>query len=99
MMRLALAALTIIALATPLRAAGRPMTADDLLAIKGVSDPQVSPDGLWVVYVVSELDRATEKTNSDLWVVAVAGGEPRRMTNIHGGGASTRRRPAGRHVS
>ena len=38
------------------------MTVDDLLAIKAVSDPQVSPDGTWVVYVVGELDRATEKT-------------------------------------
>ena len=33
------------------------MTVDDLLAVKAVSDPQVSPDGTLVVYVVSELDR------------------------------------------
>jgi hypothetical protein len=26
-------------------AAGRPMTIDDLLAVKSVSDPQLSPDG------------------------------------------------------
>ena len=38
--------------------AARPMTIDDLLAVKGVADPQLSPDGSMVVYVVSELDRA-----------------------------------------
>ena len=29
------------------------MTVEDLLAVKGVSDPQVSPDGSLVVYVVT----------------------------------------------
>jgi dipeptidyl aminopeptidase/acylaminoacyl peptidase len=89
----------ILVMAGPLWAAGRPMTVDDLLAIKGVSDPQVSPDGLWVVYVVSELDRATDKTNSDLWVVAVAGGEPRRLTTMPGADAHPRWSPDGRTIA
>ena len=72
-MRLLLALLIMLMAASPLWAAGRPMTVDDLLAVKAVSDPQVSPDGKLVVYVVSELDRATDKTNSDLWLVPVAG--------------------------
>ena len=54
-MRLILSLLVLLTLTAPLFAAGRPMTVDDLLAVKGVSDPQVSPDGRWVVYVVSEL--------------------------------------------
>ena len=29
------------------------MTVEDLLAVKGVSDPQISPDGSLVVYVVT----------------------------------------------
>ena len=33
---------------------GRPMTIDDLLAVKTVADPQISPDGELVVYSVSE---------------------------------------------
>ena len=50
------------------------MTVEDLLAVKGVSDPQLSPDGSLVVYVVSELDRATQKNNSSLWLVPASGG-------------------------
>ena len=40
------------------------MTVDDLLAVKSVSDPQVSPDGKLVVYVVSELDRSTRASRT-----------------------------------
>ena len=47
--------LPVIATCSP---TGRPMTIDDLLAVKGVADPQLSPDGSLVVYVVSELDRS-----------------------------------------
>ena len=64
--------------------AARPMTIDDLLAVKGVADPQLSPDGSMVVYVVSELDRSTDKTNSSLWLVPASGGEPKRLTTAPG---------------
>src|SRR3954464_7993702 len=79
--------------------AARPMTVDDLLAVKGVSDPQVSPDGRWVVYVVSELDRATDKTNSDLWLVPYAGGEPKRLTTSDGTDNHPRWRPDGKEIA
>ena len=75
-MRLLLALLLVMMAASPVLAAGRPMTVDDLLAVKGVADPQISPDGTLVVYVVSELDRATNKNNSSLWLVPVSGGQP-----------------------
>ena len=65
-MRILLAILLVAIVANPLFAAGRPMTVEDLLAVKGVSDPQISPDGSLVVYVVTELDRATQKNTSNL---------------------------------
>ncbi len=48
-------------------------TVEDLLNVKGVSDPQVSPDGSLVVYVVTELDHATQKNNSNLCLVPASG--------------------------
>lgn len=86
-------------LPTPLFAAGRPITVDDLLAVKGVADPQVSPDGKWVVYVVSELDRDSGKSNSDLWLVAVSGGEPRRLTTAPGADNHPRWSPDGKTIA
>ncbi len=91
--------LLLIASAHPALAAGRPMTIDDLLAIKSVSDPQISPDGKSVVYVVSELDRATDKSNSDLWLVPAAGGEPKRLTTSEGTDNHPRWRPDGQAIA
>ncbi len=78
---------------------GRPMTIDDLLAIKSVSDPQISPDGESVVYVVSELDRATDKTDSTLWLIPTAGGEPKRMTTAPGTNNHPRWSPDGKTLA
>ncbi|SIN93021.1 Dipeptidyl aminopeptidase/acylaminoacyl peptidase [Singulisphaera sp. GP187] len=98
-MRPLLGTLAILMLTTPLMAASRPMTIDDLLAVKSVSEPQVSPDGQWVVYVVSELDRATEKTNSDLWLVSTKGGEPKRLTTAPGADNHPRWSPDGKTIA
>jgi dipeptidyl aminopeptidase/acylaminoacyl peptidase len=78
------AVLIVLQIAVPLFAAGRPMTVEDLLAVKGVSDPQISADGSLVVYVVTELDRATQKNNSNLWLVPTAGGQPKQVTTAAG---------------
>jgi dipeptidyl aminopeptidase/acylaminoacyl peptidase len=79
--------------------AARPMTVDDLLAVKAVSDPQVSPDGQWVVYVVGEIDREAGKTNSDLWLVPAAGGEPKRLTTATGADNHPRWSPDGKTIA
>ena len=60
--------------------AARPISVEDLLAFRRVSDPQPSPDGKWIVYVVSEVEYADNRTNSDLWIVPTAGGTPRPLT-------------------
>lgn len=98
-MRMALGLLVLLTLVTPASGAGRPISVNDLLALRSVSDPQVSPDGRWVVYVVSELDRATDKTNSDLWLVAVSGGEPKRLTTAAGADNHPRWSPDGQTIA
>ena len=44
--------------------------------MKSVSGPVVSPEGEWVVYAVRARDMEEDKSNSQLWVVPTAGGEP-----------------------
>src|SRR3954451_5981045 len=98
-MRLTLGLLMALSLPASTFAAGRPMNVDDLLAVKSVSDPQVSPDGKLVVYVVSELDRSTEKSNSDLYLIPFAGGEPRRLTTSTGADNHPRWSPDGKSIA
>ncbi len=59
--------------------ASRPMTFDDLLAFRRVGEPALSPDGQWLAYAESEVLKDENRTQSDLWLVPVAGGAPRRL--------------------
>src|SRR6266568_9438979 len=61
--------------------ARRPMEFDDLLRTQRLSDPQVSPDGKSVAYVVTKADKAENRTDSDIWRVPLAGGEARQLTS------------------
>ncbi len=59
----------------------RPMTIDDLFRFQRVSDPQISPDGKHVVYVITKVDLANNSTNADLWLAATDGSTaPRQLT-------------------
>jgi dipeptidyl aminopeptidase/acylaminoacyl peptidase len=58
----------------------RPMTVEDVLELKNVGDPQISPDGQWVAYVVTEIDFDENASNSDVWIVSTEGGSPVQLT-------------------
>lgn len=60
-------------------ALARPIELEDLFRLKRVSDPQLSPDGATVAYVVTEVLKAENRTQSDIWLVPASGGEPRRL--------------------
>ena len=85
----ALALFVAVHVGWPLAAQPRPMQLEDLFRLKRVGDPQISPDGKKVAYVVTEVLKDENRTNSDLWLTstdraapAAAGGAwPRRLTN------------------
>lgn len=58
----------------------RGLTLEDVLALKSVSDAQVSPDGKLVAYVVTSADMKENANDADVWLVSTAGGEPVRLT-------------------
>jgi dipeptidyl aminopeptidase/acylaminoacyl peptidase len=60
--------------------ARRAMVPQDLTRIRFVSDPRISPDGRRVAFVVTTLSEERDECLSSIWVVDVAGGEPRRFT-------------------
>ena len=57
--------------------ARRPMTPEDLFRIRFVSDPQISPDGRRVAFVVTTLSEARDEYLSTIWMVGADGGEVR----------------------
>src|SRR5438876_5138592 len=53
--------------------APRGITAEDYFAFEFLSDPHISPDGKLVAYVVTKIDRAQNRRNSSIWMVALDG--------------------------
>lgn len=59
----------------------RPMTFDDVMAVKQVGETKISPDGKWIVYTLTNADLKTNEKRSEIWMVPAAGGKPRRFTS------------------
>ncbi len=58
----------------------RLITAEDLYDLQIVSDPQISPDGEYIIFYVQRVDEKTEKKYTNLWLAATKNGNPRQFT-------------------
>ncbi len=61
-------------------AAQRAAEPADLLRLREVTDPQLSPDGAWVAYTVTVSDTAEDKRNADIWMSSWSGKRSVRLT-------------------
>ena len=52
--------------------AKRPFTFEDMMALKRVSEPIVSPDGKWVLFSVVDVDLAANKKTPHIWIVPLS---------------------------
>src|SRR5690242_7012593 len=77
----------------------RAITVDDYLALKNVGDPQVSPDGKWVVYTVGTISLQDNKSTSRLKLANVATGAARELSQGAGSDRSPRWSPDGRMIA
>ena len=77
----------------------RKIDAQDLLTMRFVSQPQLSPDGTQAAYVSRWIDVEKNKYFSNLWLVSTAGGTPRRFTVGDYGDTSPRWSPDGRRIA
>ena len=77
----------------------RLLTLDDLAAFRDVSDPQISPDGAWVVYAVSTIDMKEDKINSDLWMTSWDGSKTVQLTFSKESENSPRWSPDGKYLA
>ncbi len=90
-----------LALATmlPAQTARRPLKLDDLARLREVRDPQISPDGQWVAYVVATIDSKEDKSNSHIWMVGYDGKNDRQITFSTDSETSPRWSPDGKYLS
>lgn len=77
----------------------RPVAPIDYYRLQNVSDPQLSPDGKWVLYTLSTVDTVKDKRNRDLWMISWDGKENVQLTNGSGSESSARFSPDGKYIS
>ncbi|HKD50713.1 MAG TPA: S9 family peptidase [Candidatus Acidoferrum sp.] len=60
--------------------AKHPITFDDMIKMRRVAEPQISPDGKWVAYNLATPDMDANRSASNIWMVSTAGGSPQQLT-------------------
>jgi dipeptidyl aminopeptidase/acylaminoacyl peptidase len=99
LMRKAFFALALLGLAAPGGAAEpHPFTARDLVTMDRISEPQPSPQGDRVVFVIRATDLEANRGRTDLWMVGMDGSGLTRLTSDPAGDSNPRWAPDGKSV-
>src|SRR5256886_12066755 len=77
----------------------RRFTIDELLKVRRVSDPQLSPKGDQVAFTITDVDKTANKTTTQIYVVPLSGGETRQLTNDEHSSSSPRWSPDGEKLA
>lgn len=75
------------------------LTFQDFAAVRGVSDPQISPDSRSVLYAVRTADVAANRRTGRTYLVPAAGGTPRVWPADDVNATEARWSPDGKHVA
>ena len=89
----------LIALGSLLIAQERRFTVNDLLKVRRVGDPQVSPKGDLVAFTITDMDTTANRGTTQIYLVPLSGGEMRQLTNDENSSASPRWSPDGEKLA
>src|SRR6516165_3633827 len=87
--------LSVLAAAQP----KHPFTFEDMMQLKRVGEPTVSPDSKWVAFSAIDVSLDANSKTPHLWIVPVAGGEAKCLTPANSAGEDRLRfSPDGKRV-
>jgi dipeptidyl aminopeptidase/acylaminoacyl peptidase len=92
-------ALILILTANLAAAQPRIVNVDDQFRFFDVGDPQISPDGEWVLYTVTAWDVAADRRNTDIWKVKWDGSQRSQLTFTPDNENAPRWSPDGKYIS
>ena len=77
----------------------RPFNINDAISLKTVRSPQISPDGKWIAFTVSELNLEKDKSETRVWIIPAVGGDAIVMTSKDYSAGQPRWSPDNKHLS
>ena len=77
----------------------RRFTVEELLKVRRVGDPQVSPDGKRVAFTIGDVNWDANKVVTQIYVMAVDGGGMKQLTSGASSAASPRWSPDGKKIA
>ena len=77
----------------------KPFTINDLLQVRRVADPQLSPDGRWIAYSITDTDKAANRRTTQIYLISSQGGDPRQLTTDKQSSSSPRWSPDGKRLA
>jgi len=101
MQKLAVAAVAVVLSASVLaqdKPQRRLLTIDDLLALKSVDEPAISPEGGWVAYTVESVDPEADESTTQIFMVSRDGGAVVQLTADDYSASAPRWSPDGRYL-
>ncbi|HEX3184200.1 MAG TPA: S9 family peptidase [Pyrinomonadaceae bacterium] len=77
----------------------RSYTVDDLLKVRRVNDPQLSPDGRHVAFTIGDVSFADNRVVNQIYVTPAGGGELKRLTDGKSSSSAPRWSPDGKKLA
>ncbi|MGH9931169.1 MAG: prolyl oligopeptidase family serine peptidase [Pyrinomonadaceae bacterium] len=77
----------------------RLFTVEDLLKVRRVGDPQVSPDGKHIAFTIGDVNYDLNKVITQIYVMAVDGGSLKQLTNGAGSATAPRWSPDAKKIA
>ena len=92
---ISLLAFTSVALAQT----GGPFTIEDMMKVRRVADPRVSPDGNSVAFTIGDVNFDGNRVVNHIYVVSLAGGSPKQLTSGDKSASAPRWSPDGKKIA
>src|SRR5687767_3385467 len=89
----------LLVLASLAAAQNRTYTIDELMKVKRVGDPRVSPDGRRVAFTIGEVNFDANRILTQIYVTSIDGGELKRLTTGESSASAPRWSPDGKKIA
>ncbi len=76
----------------------RPFTFEDMMQLKRVEEPYLSPDGKWAAFAVTDVSLADNTKTRHIWIVPLDGSSPARQLTTGTGEMNPRFSPDGKKL-